>query len=268
MFNFSIGKAFAYAFRFFGQNFTGTFFLSMLAAAFISISQMAVDYYVIGNLGALIPADAATVSGGEYYKPLLGVFIYSCVVLFINALVFFMLTAALFPLCLGGELKLKNFFPPISKIFKFFGGFITIILPCGFALLIFFIVTSAPVTQFFADNGLLSVLIIVPFLILVSGIVVSALLFRYMFFYFGIFDAKTVSESFAKSAELTLGKRNKLFFLAVLLLIINYLGKILIIGTIITMPLSVLALIYAYLELSAQRKRGEEAETMKNELIK
>lgn len=260
MFNFSIRKAFVYAFRFFGQNFVGVFALTILSVTIISLTQMAVDYFVISNLGTLLPVDAVgTVSNEEYYKPLFGVFVYSCVVLFINSLVFFMFTGALLPLCLGGELKLKKYFPPLNKIIKFFGGFITIILPFSFALLIFFVVTSAPVTQFFVENGLLSVLIIVPFLILVSGIIISALLFRYIFFYFSVFDGKTVSESFRKSTELTLGKRNKIFFLVILLLIINYFGRVLIIGSIITIPISVLVLIYVYFCLEGRKEPFENS---------
>ena len=58
MFNFSIRKAFVYAFRFFGQNFVGVFALTILSVTIISLTQMAVDYFVISNLGTLLPVDA------------------------------------------------------------------------------------------------------------------------------------------------------------------------------------------------------------------
>ncbi len=249
MYNFSLKKIFTDAFRIFGQNFTGIFMLSILSVTLISFVQISADTFIISNFGVLMPKGGA-VTTAEYFMPLFGIFIYTFTVFFMHALVFFLLTSAVMPLFENKELKLKNFFPPLKIILKFIAGIIILMLPFGVSLLLFFMVTSAPVTSFFVENGLLSVLILIPVLILAVGIAVTIVMLRYAFFYIALFEGARVSAAFAKSAAVTLGKRKKIFFLLLLLLIFNFLGRIFIIGTVVTIPVSALALLCAYFKLN------------------
>lgn len=265
---FSIREAMLYALNIFGKNFIGIFFLGMLSVVFISVAQMAVDWFVISNFGLVHSNELAkTMPVLAFFRPLIGVFIYSAIVFLLHSMVFFFLTSAFLPLFWGYELKLRNFFPSFKKIVRFLMGLFIIIVPFGIALLVFFLVTSAPVTNFFVENGLLSVLILVPVLILAAGITITIMLLRYMFFYFEILENADVSTAFRKSAEMTIGRRKKLVLLLIILIFINFIGRMLIMGTIITLPFFVLVLIYVYFKVDRKRLPEEiKSDVLNSEL--
>lgn len=254
MYYYSVSNAISYAFKFFGKHFLPIFIISMFVVVLANALQMPVDFFVINTLGTLsMERTKDIVTLKEYFSPLFGTLLYISTFTLISAFFFFCLSRALLPLCLGEELKLKNLLPPFNQIIKFLAGFIMITVPLLIGALLFFIFTSAPVTNFFYENGLLSLLFALPIMMLASGIIVFAMLLRYAFFYLSLIEGLSFSDSLRKSAEITIGKRNRIIILILLMLVFNFIGKALILGIIITVPIFALAMIYTYLKIDGNR---------------
>jgi len=237
---FSMKQSFNLAVRFFIANFYKIFFVG---AVFVFLERLIV-FSNVAFAGSVLAAGASTAAR------LFAQMFVLIVPTFFEALIIFFLTAGSKFLHDNGSLRIKNFFPSAQKIAAFIYGFIVLIFPMFIAVLLFFAVTSDSAQKFLTESSLISISIALPFLILAAGVFISALMSRYVFFYFGVLDGLSLADSFRKSARLTLLCRKKLFLLLILLALFNALGFALIAGSLFTLPLSALTMMYVYFELT------------------
>ncbi|OGI21936.1 MAG: hypothetical protein A2808_02195 [Candidatus Moranbacteria bacterium RIFCSPHIGHO2_01_FULL_55_24] len=85
---------------------------------------------------------------------------------------------------------------------------------------------------------------------------------RYYFLSYVFVDKKTsIGEAFSQSSKLTEGKKWDLFGFFLLLIALNILGALLfLVGLVVTIPLTTLAIVYAYVSLAGGPKEEEKVE--------
>lgn len=265
MYTFSIKKALNFALQIFAKNYIKIFLFTAAAIAF----EMVLITSIVVLFNVFIPNAAAN----PQLKPVLTSLIYYALPFFIYVIYFFMLTAGLKSLYNGNEFEIKKCFPPVKIFFKFIGGIIILAFPMLIAILAVLGITSEPVTVFFNENGYLSVMILLPFLFLATGIAIAVMLARYVFYYLELFDGYSLSDSFRKSALLTVSVRKKLvltllvlgffsfagyaYFPLSLTSFSNTLSTLLILIMILTLPISALLMIHIYNELGEIKAKNE-----------
>ncbi|AKL98497.1 hypothetical protein [Endomicrobium proavitum] len=253
--NFSIKQAFRFALKFFTQNFYKVFF-------FTTACVFAERALVFSNL---IFANSVLGQNSSFTAKLFAQMFVICTPILFESLIFFFLTSFAAVVFKQDVSAVKNFFPSAQKIALFIYGLIILSLPMFTAVLCFFALTSDGVQKFFTDANLLSISILVPFIVLGAGVAISALIARFSFFYFGVLEGLSLADSFAKSARITLMCRKKIFLFLVLSGVINFAGFILVAGSILTIPLISLAMVYIYFELN--KNPDEVLQETQKELI-
>ncbi|MDD5083808.1 MAG: hypothetical protein PHT88_02610 [Candidatus Moranbacteria bacterium] len=133
-------------------------------------------------------------------------------------------------------------------------GLISVMLSLydGRAVKIADIFSQYPITfRYFVANVVYGIMVFAGLLLLVIPGVYLAL--RYQFYKYFLIDKRTdVVESLRESARITEGHKWQLLRFALVILAVNLLGFLaLIVGLLVTMPLSMLATVYVYRKLSS-----------------
>jgi hypothetical protein len=238
------------------KNFTDIFVLSVLSVSAVlvlslflnSVFLSCVNFAMDGALSAGAAGNAAQAN------PLILFSVYICFILVFAFLISFCLFSVFLPLCKGAGMKLKNYFPSLSAVLKF--------LAVAAAAVLFFeiVITVFPAAAKMVGGGggysvgMLAVSVIS--FALIAGAVIFAL--KYGLFFLPLLEKAGLKEALKKSAALTYNCRMKIFVLAGILFLINFFAKYLIFLLLVTLPFSVLVIIYAYLELSGAEFAGNK----------
>ncbi|MDR1195773.1 MAG: hypothetical protein LBL00_04760 [Endomicrobium sp.] len=256
MHDFSFSNIFKVAFNTFIKNFTDIFVLSVLSVSAVLVLSLFLNSVFLGSVNFMmdgaLSADAAGNAGGA--NPFILFSVYICLVLVFVFLLVFCLFSVFLPLCKGAGMKLKNYFPSLTALLKF--------LAVAAAAVLFFeiVITVFPAAAKAVSGGdgySVGVLAIsVVSFALIAGFVVFAL--KYGLFFLPLLEKAGLKEAFKKSGTLTYNCRMKIFVLAGILFLINFFAKYLIFLLLVTVPFSVLVIIYAYLELSGAEFAGNK----------
>lgn len=150
----------------------------------------------------------------------------------------------------------KDLFVHWDVFFKFILGgilyfILILILPALF-------IVPGIIISFLNASGVLNVIIGLITIVGVILIFYPGLMWatKYQFIFFLIVEKYSIKEAFKKSGELTQGIKANLFFLDLVLFMINIAGVLLIgLGLIITYPLTMMAMVYIYRKLQPTLSR-------------
>lgn len=256
--DFSFSKVFRAAFNTLVKNFTDVFILSVLASSSVLVMSLFLNSAFLSRVNELMDSamtpNALQSAAGD---PFLLFSVYIGSVMIFAGLVLFSLFSAFLPLCKGMTVKLKNCLPSFPAIVRFLVS--AVILFVVFEIIIVFLPLAAKMVS--DGDGYSAGLFVVSLVsfALIAAFVIFAL--RYVLFFLPLIeDEARLKDSLVKSYLLTNNRRMKIFILFAVLFIINFVAKYFMFLLLITVPFSVLTVIYAYLELSGM-DLGTGAET-------
>ena len=243
--DFSFSGVFRAAFNTLIKNFTDIFFISVLSAASVLFISLFLNSLFLSRVNSVM---GAALSASDYVKttnPFLLFSVYAGLVLIFAALFLFFMASALLPLCKGNVMRLKNYIPSFSSAAKFV--FAAVIF---FAVFGFIILAGPSFAGYISAGGGYNAGVFAVSAIsfaLLAVFVICAL--KYSLFFIALLENAGLKEAFKKSKKLTNGQKMKIFVLFSLLFLINFAGKFLIFFLLVTVPFSIIAVIYVYLEL-------------------
>lgn len=246
--DFSFPNIFRAAFNIFAKNFTDIFIVTVLSLSSVLVASLFFNSVFLGRMSFMVDAaltgNALQSSAGS--NPFIMFSVYIGIVLFFAVLVVFCIFSLLFPLCKSGSMKLRNYVPSFHTGLTFICSLILI-----FAVFGVIIVVLPFLAKFIADSGGYSaaglIVSMVSFAAIVFIIIFSL---RYIFYFIPLLEGADIKEALKKSRSVTNNCRLKIFALLAVLFLINFFAKYFIFFLLITVPFSVLVVIYAYLDLS------------------
>ena len=249
--DFSFSGVFRAAFNTLIKNFTDVFFLSILSTASVLVISLFLNSIFLSRLNSVMSAAISgelAQSASNYVKmtnPFLLFLVYAGLVLIFAALFMFFMASALLPLCKGNAMRLKNYIPSFSSVIKFV--FSTVIFFAVFG----FIILAGPLFAGYisAGDGYTAGVLAVSVISFAMLAVFVIFALKYSLFFIPLLENAGLKEAFKKSKGLTNGQKMKIFVLFSLLFLINFAGKFLIFLLLVTVPFSLITVIYVYLEL-------------------
>lgn len=242
--DFSVVKIFRLALNALLENFTDIFLVTVLSASSVLVAGLFLNTVFLSRVNEIVGfAVAANAQpSSAYSNPFILYSFCTGVAAVFAAFAVFCLFSLFLPLCKNKEMKLRNFIPSLKALSLFS-------VP---ALILFaFFETAAlllPAAVRSVSAGLgLSVFSALSFAA-VFFLAVSAL--KYFFFFPAVLENAGLAQALKKSGDITAGHRLKLFVFFVLLFLVNYFAKYFVFLLLLTVPFSVLSVIYVYLELS------------------
>lgn len=242
--DFSVIKIFRLALNALLKNFTGIFLVTVLSASSVLVASLFLNTVFLSRVneivGFAITANAQPLS--VYSNPFILYSFYIGIAMIFAAFAIFCLFSLFLPLCKNREMKLKNFVPSVKALSLFTVPVLILFVFFETAVLLL----PAAVRAVPAGWGL-SVLSALSFAAL---FLLAAAALKYFFFFPAVLENAGLAQALKKSGDITSGRRLKLFVFFALLFLLNYFAKYFVFLLLLTVPFSVLAVIYVYLELS------------------
>jgi hypothetical protein len=261
--DFSFSAVFKAAFNALVKNFTDIFLLSVLSVTSVLVVSLFLNSLLLSlvncAISAAISADFAQ-SAAAYAKtmnPFVMFAVYMAMVLIFAALSLFFTASIFLPLCKGKTMALKNYIPSFAAVVKFIFSVIVLFAVFGCVIIALPLIAGG-VSGGDGYTAGFFVVSAVSFVLLAVFVIIAL---KYVLFFLPLLEGCGLKDALIKSRELTKNRTMKIFVLFAVLFLINFTGKFLIFLMLITMPFSILALIYAYLELSGADLNAAGAQT-------
>lgn len=244
--DFSFSKVFRAAFNTLVKNFTDVFILSVLVSSSVLVMSLLLNSVFLTKMNDLMNAALhGNTAQSAAADPFMFFSVYIGGVVIFAALILFFLFSAFLRLCKGETLKLKNCLPSFPAIVRFL--FSAVIVFVIFAIIIVFLPIIAKMLSYGEGYSAGMFVVSAVSFALIAAFVIFSL--RYILYFLPLIENATLRDSLVKSYLITNNRRMKIFVLFAVIFLINFVAKYFIFLLLITIPFSVLAVIYAYLEL-------------------
>ncbi|MCL2145183.1 MAG: hypothetical protein FWH43_06825 [Endomicrobia bacterium] len=245
--DFSFSAVFRAAFNTLIKNFTDVLFISVLSAALILFVSLFSNLLFIGSINASMTAAISEnfAQSAKVINPFVLFSICMAFVIMFTAMILFFMASAFLPLCKGKIMKLKDYVPSFLSVLRF-------MLSAAAIFFVFaFIIAAMPfiAKSVSGGDGYTAGMFAVSALSFALIAVFVIFTLQYILYFLPLLENAGLKEAFQKSKEITNDRKMKIFVLLAVLFIINYIGKFFIVLLLLTVPFSILAVIYAYFEL-------------------
>jgi hypothetical protein len=229
------------------RNFESSMVLSVISIVLIALVQIGSAYINVNSFSFNTPAMTNLLLSMPI--PMLSNFVTQYMVFFLQILVIFCLTKALLPAFKGLKISIQDYIPTFQQVFYFvIGMMIMFVVLVSISIMSTAVVVSETVL---GDEMLDRVIL---FMLSVS---IFIYLCRYLLFYVGILQDKSVLESLKSSSKMLKGSIFKFILILILLALLNYVGMLLIVGLVVTLPFSVFVFVNVYIQLSEQKESNQ-----------